>query len=423
MATEEGRARSARGAGQAAGLLRLASARRGAEPTAALADAGLDLIEGSPDGIAVVDRDGTVVAWNSAAARMFVLDGSQARGRELASLIFPEHLQPAVRAVLSRQLGEPDEAVAQRQLELAARRSDGRETPVDLTTARIRGTDGPLLAVYLRDASERSERERELHADARRRSAVLDLGQLALEGMSLDQLLAQSVALAAEELGVDSCEVWERDGEADALTLRASSAEVVDQPERIPLSATSQPGYTLLRGQGPVVVEDFRREGRFRPVEPEEGPQVQSAISVRIPGGEPGFGALVAHSRSLRRFELSDISLVESLSQLLGAAIQRSRVSDSLAEAESRLRSIVERLPSITYRASLGPQGTWEYVSPQVAEIFGITAEEWHRRPAVVGEADGPGRPRARPRDRASPARTTTARSTSSTGSGRGTAG
>lgn len=376
MATEEGRARSARGTGQATGLLRLASARRGGEPTASIADAGIDLIEGSPDGIAVVDRDGTIVAWNTAAARMFVLDRSHATGRELAGLIFPEHLQPAVRAVLSRQLGEPDEAVAQRQLELAARRSDGREMPVDLTTARIRGADGPLLAVYLRDASERGERERELHADARRRSAVLDLGQLALEGMGLDQLLGQSVSLAADELGVDGCEVWEHDDESGDLILRASSTEAPERPQRIALSATSQPGYTLLRGQGPVVVEDFRREGRFRPVEGDEGPQVQSAISVRIPGGEPGFGALVAQSRSLRRFELSDISLVESLSQLLGAAIERSRVSESLASAESRLRSIIERLPSITYRASLGPGGLWEYVSPQVAEIFGITAEE-----------------------------------------------
>ena len=376
MAMDEGRTWSARSTGQAAGLLRLAHARRNDVADDALAGAGLDLIEGSPDGIAVVDRDGAVVAWNSAAARMFLIETAQATGRELAQLIFPEHLQPAVRAVLARQLTDPDDAVAQRQLELGARRSDGHEIPVDLTTAAVAGAEQPLLAVYLRDASERGERERELHADARRRSAVLDLGQLALEGMGLQQLLSQSVSLAAEELGVDSCEVWERDDERGVLTLRARSTGMTDPPETIPLSTANQPGYTLLRGQGAVVVEDFRREGRFHPAEASEGTFVQSAISARIGGGGAGFGALVVQSQALRRFELSDISLVESLAQLLGAAIERVRVSDSLADAESRLRSMIERLPSITYRSGLGPDGVWEYVSPQVEEIFGITVEE-----------------------------------------------
>jgi diguanylate cyclase (GGDEF)-like protein/PAS domain S-box-containing protein len=79
----------------------------------------------------------------------------------------------------------------------------------------------------------------------------------------------------------------------------------------------------------------------------------------------------------LRRFELSDISLVESLAQLLGAAIERVRVADSLTEAEHRVRTLIERLPSITYRAGLGIAGVWTFISPQVEEILGYTVEEW----------------------------------------------
>ncbi len=93
----------------------------------------------------------------------------------------------------------------------------------------------------------------------------------------------------------------------------------------VPLVSSTQPGYTLLRGQGAIVVEDFRREGRFSAVTPEDSAPTQSSISISIPGTSGGFGSLIAAAEAPRRFELSDISLFVSLAQTLGAAIERSR--------------------------------------------------------------------------------------------------
>jgi diguanylate cyclase (GGDEF)-like protein/PAS domain S-box-containing protein len=53
----------------------------------------------------------------------------------------------------------------------------------------------------------------------------------------------------------------------------------------------------------------------------------------------------------------------------------------SLEEAEQRYRTLVENLPSITYRAGLGYAGGWEYISPQVEELLGYTPEEWMSDP------------------------------------------
>ncbi len=332
MAFEEQRARRV-----GEGFLRLADDRRRTPPAPPaaeeLGETARTLLEGSPEGVAVVDASGSVVFWNSAAERLFGLERSRAVGQELASLIFPDHLQAAVRAVLLREVDEPGEGLAQRQIELGARRADGREIPVDIATTSIEVGSGRLLATFLRDASERSERERELHSDARRRSAVLDLGQVALEGMALDELLQRAVALSIDELGVDRCEVWQRDEGGDSLTLRANVGwPPVQAATRVPLATATQPGYTLLRGQGAIVVEDFRREGRFSSIGPDGSGAAQSSISIRIPGTNGGFGTLIASSESLRRFELSDISLFVSLAQTLGAAIERSRAIDSLAD-------------------------------------------------------------------------------------------
>ena len=375
MASEEQRTRRA-----GEGILRLADDRRGrgSDPVEELGATAIAVLEGSPEGVVLIDGTGSVVFWNSAAEQLFGLERSRAVGNDLASLIFPDHLQSAVRAVLLREVDEPGEGLSQRQIELGARRADGVEIPVDIATTTLDLPSGRLLATFLRDASDRSERERELHSDARRRSAVLDLGQVALEGMALDELLQRAVALSMEELGVDRCEVWQRDEDGQTLTLRASVGWPTEPtPARVPLVAATQPGYTLLRGQGAIVVEDFRREGRFTATGPEDAAPAQSSISIRIPGTSGGFGTLIASSESLRRFELSDMSLFVSLAQTLGAAIERSRAVDSLETAERQIRELIERLPSITYRAGLGTRGEWYFISPQVEEITGYTVEEW----------------------------------------------
>jgi diguanylate cyclase (GGDEF)-like protein/PAS domain S-box-containing protein len=52
---------------------------------------------------------------------------------------------------------------------------------------------------------------------------------------------------------------------------------------------------------------------------------------------------------------------------------------DQIAAGGQDYRRLVERLPVIVYAAELGEHGKWRYVSPQVEEILGYTAEEFKR--------------------------------------------
>jgi diguanylate cyclase (GGDEF)-like protein/PAS domain S-box-containing protein len=54
-----------------------------------------------------------------------------------------------------------------------------------------------------------------------------------------------------------------------------------------------------------------------------------------------------------------------------------------LLDAEQRYRHLVERLPAISYVAEVGITGEWVYVSPQIEEMYGYTAEEWRADPAI----------------------------------------
>jgi len=47
-----------------------------------------------------------------------------------------------------------------------------------------------------------------------------------------------------------------------------------------------------------------------------------------------------------------------------------------LRTVEDRYRTLVERLPAITYVAELGADGPWHYVSPQIESMLGYSPQE-----------------------------------------------
>jgi diguanylate cyclase (GGDEF)-like protein/PAS domain S-box-containing protein len=56
---------------------------------------------------------------------------------------------------------------------------------------------------------------------------------------------------------------------------------------------------------------------------------------------------------------------------------------DQISAGGQDYRRLVERLPVIVYTSELGEQGRWRYVSPQVEEILGYSAEEFKRDPGL----------------------------------------
>jgi len=61
---------------------------------------------------------------------------------------------------------------------------------------------------------------------------------------------------------------------------------------------------------------------------------------------------------------------------------ERQHAEAQLRQAEGRYRTLVERLPAITFMAGLG-EPSWVYVSPQIESVLGYTPEEWQADPAL----------------------------------------
>ena len=56
---------------------------------------------------------------------------------------------------------------------------------------------------------------------------------------------------------------------------------------------------------------------------------------------------------------------------------------DQITAGGQDYRRLVERLPVIVYTSEMGEHGEWRYVSPQVEEILGYTAEEFKADPGL----------------------------------------
>lgn len=54
-----------------------------------------------------------------------------------------------------------------------------------------------------------------------------------------------------------------------------------------------------------------------------------------------------------------------------------------LQDAESKFRTLVEKVPAIVYMAEFGPSGRWLYVSPQVESLLGFSPEEVLENPGL----------------------------------------
>ena len=89
------------------------------------------------------------------------------------------------------------------------------------------------------------------------------------------------------------------------------------------------------------------------------------------------LGTLACYYHQPRTPEHRDLTLIERASHLAGIAIEHHRTKVELNTAEKRYRSLIERLPAITYMAEVGVEGQWHFVSPQIEAMLGFTVEEW----------------------------------------------
>jgi PAS domain S-box-containing protein len=122
------------------------------------------IVDTAHDAFIGIDTTGNIVAWNAQAERTFGWTSAEALGRNLAETIVPPAFRDAHNNGMRRFLATGAAPVVNQRLELTALDRSGREFAIELTvTSPLRVADGYFFGAFLRDISDRRERDAELH--------------------------------------------------------------------------------------------------------------------------------------------------------------------------------------------------------------------------------------------------------------------
>jgi PAS domain S-box-containing protein len=121
------------------------------------------IVDTAHDAYIGIDSSGRITVWNAQAERIFGWTAGEAVGKLLTETIIPPPFRDGHAIGMQRFHQTGDAPVVNQRLELSALDKSGREFPIELTvTSPMRVESGYFFGAFLRDISERLERDAEL---------------------------------------------------------------------------------------------------------------------------------------------------------------------------------------------------------------------------------------------------------------------
>jgi PAS domain S-box-containing protein len=199
-------------------------------------------------------------------------------------------------------------------------------------------------AALKKEIHERLQIEANLATRLKQQAAMTQLSQMALSGLNLRELFAETTRLLADSLDVDYAKVLQLLPDNQSLRLLSG---VGWQPGLVGQAIVAahpncQAGYTLMT-QKPIVVEDLNAETRFNSPLLLKNHGVVSGISTIIQGvDKQPFGVLGVHSTYQRSFTQDDVNFLQAVANLLAAAINRKHTEQALQQLNQTLEQRVQ---------------------------------------------------------------------------------
>ncbi|MET9555129.1 PAS domain-containing protein [Streptomyces sp. NPDC006645] len=341
---------------------------RGAARLAAILDA-------LPDGLVLVNSNGTVVNANTIALETFETPGTALVGRGLLDLL-PE-FDPRLIPGSMRRPEASDERGRTKPTRMIARRTDGSEFPVEVTSANLEDgqqaqaydlhnyTGDELLMLVVRDLSGTVDTEAELARSQRQTEMILRAAAEGVVGTDTDGRVVLVNPAAAQILGFRASDLGGQ--ELHPLILHSRGDGEPFPYEDSPLADTLKSGRKH-RVRGQVL---WAKNGKQVPVDLTTAP---------VRDGEQLVGAVMTFT-DRRPYE----ELVEAHATEASEAAERhaAELAETIERHEAELAAAVER-----HTAELADRSD-RYAAEieELAERYDNTARRHHQLAAVLGGA------------------------------------
>src|SRR6202166_5130521 len=151
------------------------------------------ILEAIPDAVAAVNQQGVIIQVNSQTETLFGYTREELIGQKIEMLV-PERQRPQHHLHREHFHQQPKIRRMGSGLDLAGRRRDGSEFPVEISLSPVATGDGTIVLSVIRDISDRKRIEdeldrrksRELRDSQNRLALIVDSSQDAIIGKNLD---------------------------------------------------------------------------------------------------------------------------------------------------------------------------------------------------------------------------------------------
>lgn len=179
----------------------------------------------------------------------------------------------------------------------------------------------------------------------RQQEILSELGVLALQGATFDNLLEETVRLTAEGLDVQFCKVLQHIPDENRLKVVAGIGwdKGIVGVASVGADLASPAGFALRTGK-PVISNHLENEERFRTPELLAQHGIRRAMNVILQGDGKPFGVLEVDSKSDHEFVQHDLAFLQGTANVLGMAIERERNERHLKVALGRQQFLVKEM-------------------------------------------------------------------------------
>ncbi|MEI6726803.1 MAG: diguanylate cyclase, partial [Actinomycetes bacterium] len=249
-------------------------------------------------------------------------------------------------------------------------RADRRYDDDDKLLFRLLAQPAAIAIGHAR--AHRAQRDR-----ARSRAALLDSSRALAATVDVDEVLARVAQLAVEVSGVSQSAIYEYRAETDTLVYKAEflAESAPEEASRQEVGTVYQMSVcpnerAALAGTG--VVEEYLSDPGLDPLRRQVMEEFGEATSLTLPlrFGESPVGLLRLYELEReRRFEPSEIDLLEALGEIASAAIHNARLFREERDQSGRLLGLFESTTGLASTFELGAIVT--EVERGAARLFG----------------------------------------------------
>ncbi|SDP20178.1 multi-sensor signal transduction histidine kinase [Filomicrobium insigne] len=139
------------------------------------------ILDTVPDAMVVIERDGTIVAFNRAGIRQFGYEEEEAVGQNVR-ILMPEPYRSEHDSYLQRYLSTGEKRIIGTDRVVVGRRKDGSTFPMMLAVGEMKSGDNLFFTGFVRDLTEIAEsksRLREIQNELARLARLNELGEMA----------------------------------------------------------------------------------------------------------------------------------------------------------------------------------------------------------------------------------------------------